>query len=398
MTVSQTSKPIECVHCLQVIRIEASLGPEALIECPICGGVFKLKLALAEGAPLARVVDTAPDSEPAHSAGHPLKHAANQEIAAREIAAQEMAYAARNPVGKPATGKLTPRPNSRSRHPDTRFAERSPVVSPLASSPPVGSPLVGSPPSDKAASDRGPAESLPNLAAATLGSETDRSKSPGGRVKFTDQVGAVQEIARALVEGEPRPGEGSPTQQASPGAGIEAEQRSMASDSSAGESRSQVSRSRKSSDRESRSGSGGSSRSSSRRSSSEGSGSRRSRRSSSSSRSRSVRGLAGQRQKGDDGWNEIGVDGLPVNPRPVLTGEPEVYSTWREVVVILLGGLVSLPITQLCLWWLVGIDPLGLAPQVSELVPQVVPAQMKPETPMASSMLTDSNTPDRLPG
>ena len=38
---------------------------------------------------------------------------------------------------------------------------------------------------------------------------------------------------------------------------------------------------------------------------------------------------------------------------------------------------MALPVAQLMLWWILGSDPLGIAPEVSKVVPMVVPPDLR---------------------
>jgi len=103
---------------------------------------------------------------------------------------------------------------------------------------------------------------------------------------------------------------------------------------------------------------------------------RRSRHSARHSESRSRR-TGRRRTTNRSGWNEIGVDGLPIrrterSPATELAGETEPTSP-RDVIRLLAAFGVSLVLAQLSVWWLVGIDPLGLAPPLSPWLPLIVP-------------------------
>lgn len=116
-----------------------------------------------------------------------------------------------------------------------------------------------------------------------------------------------------------------------------------------------------------------------------------SRRSGRRSRSRSM-----SRMEGDGGWNEIGVDGLPVRGARQRMQELEEHDGEeggiRELIIICVGGLLCLPVTQLCLWWLVEIDPLHLGPAISNVVPAVVPSQF--HAPASQTGEAESSTTD----
>lgn len=53
-------------------------------------------------------------------------------------------------------------------------------------------------------------------------------------------------------------------------------------------------------------------------------------------------------------------------------------SSFRELSGLLLAFGLSILLTQASLWWLVGVDPLGLAPLVSHWMPGVVPPDLRP--------------------
>ena len=48
-----------------------------------------------------------------------------------------------------------------------------------------------------------------------------------------------------------------------------------------------------------------------------------------------------------------------------------------EFVKIVVGGLLALPVAQLIIWWVIGMDPLQLAPTVSKFVPFAVPTKFR---------------------
>ena len=51
-----------------------------------------------------------------------------------------------------------------------------------------------------------------------------------------------------------------------------------------------------------------------------------------------------------------------------------------EGIKILLGALLAPPVAQLVIWWVLGLDPLGMGPTVSKFVPMVVPAKFHAES------------------
>lgn len=108
-------------------------------------------------------------------------------------------------------------------------------------------------------------------------------------------------------------------------------------------------------------------------------------------RSRSSRAIRSGRK---DSWNQIGVDGLPLSRSKSDTKPLEEHDGgeggWREVALIAIGGAISLPVTQLCLWWMVGVDPLQLGPSISRVLPQVVPVAFQ----STESRLSSTDNPD----
>jgi hypothetical protein len=101
---------------------------------------------------------------------------------------------------------------------------------------------------------------------------------------------------------------------------------------------------------------------------------RRSRRSRNSSSKRS----SPRRSSPEPRWNEIGVDGLPILDAAELATEEEPHggTQLRDVTGLLLAFGLSLMLTQAGLWWVAGIDPLGIAPTFSSWLPNVVPSDL----------------------
>ena len=50
----------------------------------------------------------------------------------------------------------------------------------------------------------------------------------------------------------------------------------------------------------------------------------------------------------------------------------------------LLGGLMALPVAQLMIWWILGTDPIGIAPEISRVIPMVVPPDLREGDPIES--------------
>jgi len=59
---------------------------------------------------------------------------------------------------------------------------------------------------------------------------------------------------------------------------------------------------------------------------------------------------------------------------PVRRSEESRRAPWVDLVVMILCCLISLPMVQLGLWWVVKVDPLGIAPSVRNFAPLVVPS------------------------
>lgn len=49
-----------------------------------------------------------------------------------------------------------------------------------------------------------------------------------------------------------------------------------------------------------------------------------------------------------------------------------------EIVKIILGGLLAIPVAQLVLWWVFAADPLNLAERIYNVVPGIVPPALAP--------------------
>lgn len=100
---------------------------------------------------------------------------------------------------------------------------------------------------------------------------------------------------------------------------------------------------------------------------------RRSQRRRSSSRS-------ARRSSSERSWNEIGVDGLPIQESGESQNEDitSVETRPQDVLLLLLAFTFSLLLTQAGLWWVAGVDPFGIAPWVSSWAPWLVPSGLRP--------------------
>lgn len=52
-----------------------------------------------------------------------------------------------------------------------------------------------------------------------------------------------------------------------------------------------------------------------------------------------------------------------------------------EMVKIVVGGLLAIPVGILCVWWFAGRAPFGVAESVSRYVPWIVPENLRAEDP-----------------
>lgn len=68
---------------------------------------------------------------------------------------------------------------------------------------------------------------------------------------------------------------------------------------------------------------------------------------------------------------------LRKNVRNNLSSDAEVNSTRGDVIMLVLGAMIAIPLLHLVLWWLVGLDPLGLARPTAHVVPFIVPSSMR---------------------
>lgn len=50
-----------------------------------------------------------------------------------------------------------------------------------------------------------------------------------------------------------------------------------------------------------------------------------------------------------------------------------------EILKVVLGAVLAIPVAQLMIWWWVSVDPLNLGPAVSRVLPAVVPAKFRSE-------------------
>ena len=63
-----------------------------------------------------------------------------------------------------------------------------------------------------------------------------------------------------------------------------------------------------------------------------------------------------------------------------LSSDSEKESTTGDMIMLALGAMIAIPMLHLVLWWLAGLDPLGLAKPTSRIVPFLVPRSLKTDT------------------
>ncbi|MEM7455820.1 MAG: hypothetical protein AAF456_15815 [Planctomycetota bacterium] len=63
----------------------------------------------------------------------------------------------------------------------------------------------------------------------------------------------------------------------------------------------------------------------------------------------------------------------PARKRPATSDG----SSGIEIVKVIIGAMLALPVAQLLIWWVFGKDPLNLGPTVSGVIPAVVPADFQ---------------------
>ena len=64
-------------------------------------------------------------------------------------------------------------------------------------------------------------------------------------------------------------------------------------------------------------------------------------------------------------------------------------NVFAELIKVILGGVVAIPVGVVCIWWFAGKAPFGIAETVSEYVPWAVPEKLR-----SKSMLDESDSPE----
>ena len=57
-------------------------------------------------------------------------------------------------------------------------------------------------------------------------------------------------------------------------------------------------------------------------------------------------------------------------------------------MMVILGGCMSIPVAQLMVWWILGLDPLGVAADVARVIPIVVPSDLRESEPITKEPLS----------
>ena len=71
---------------------------------------------------------------------------------------------------------------------------------------------------------------------------------------------------------------------------------------------------------------------------------------------------------------------LRKNVRNNLSSDAESDSTRGDIIMLVIGAMIAIPMLHLVLWWFVGLDPLGLAKPTAKVIPFIVPNSMRSET------------------
>ena len=68
-----------------------------------------------------------------------------------------------------------------------------------------------------------------------------------------------------------------------------------------------------------------------------------------------------------------------------------------EVIKIVVGAMLAIPISQLLLWWFLSFDPLKAAPMVEKVIPALVPNALRSprnESPDSPNEAFNNRAPD----
>lgn len=90
----------------------------------------------------------------------------------------------------------------------------------------------------------------------------------------------------------------------------------------------------------------------------------------------------------DDGFSDLEIKDADANPKSSSgysrPRRPE-RSAFKEILKVIGGGVVAIPIGILCVWWFAGRDPFDLSEKVSEYAPWIVPEKLRGNDPVDDS-------------
>lgn len=67
-----------------------------------------------------------------------------------------------------------------------------------------------------------------------------------------------------------------------------------------------------------------------------------------------------------------------------------------EMIKVIAGALLALPVAQLIIWWVLGVDPFRIAPVVQRVAPAFVPPSLRQKADGdKQAILSTSHEPDR---
>lgn len=82
----------------------------------------------------------------------------------------------------------------------------------------------------------------------------------------------------------------------------------------------------------------------------------------------------------DNGFSDLEIqdaDASPKSPSSYSRPRRPERSAFKEILKVIGGGVVAIPIGILCVWWFAGRDPFDLSEKVSEYAPWIVPEQLR---------------------
>ncbi len=73
----------------------------------------------------------------------------------------------------------------------------------------------------------------------------------------------------------------------------------------------------------------------------------------------------------------LAAEGIRESASPYRPQKRTEVNAFTEIIKVILGGVVAMPIGVLCVWWFAGKAPFGLSDTVSRYVPWIVPADLR---------------------